>query len=164
MNPDVLVIGAGLGGLSCAVELARQGLKVRLLEAAELPGGCLRTFRKRGHHFHMSPQYLGSLQPGGAADAILVALGVRDQSIGPLAQAWVLSENIRRVANSLASAYEQVIQHSAGDAFVAERLGCVYAGIAYCQAMRVSRQRGSHSTNASQSNLITLRCKQYPPH
>jgi len=79
MNPDVLVIGAGLGGLSCAVELARQGLKVRLLEAAELPGGCLRTFRKRGHHFHMSPQYLGSLQPGGAADAILVALGVRDQ-------------------------------------------------------------------------------------
>jgi len=79
MNPEVLVIGAGLGGLSCAVELARQGVKVLVLEAAPLPGGCLRTFRKRGHHFHLSPQYIGALQPGGAADAVLASMGVRDQ-------------------------------------------------------------------------------------
>jgi YbgC/YbaW family acyl-CoA thioester hydrolase len=79
MNPDVLVIGAGLGGLSCAVELARQGMKVRLIEAAALPGGCLRTFRKRGFHFHLSPQYIGALQPGGATDAVLASLGVRDR-------------------------------------------------------------------------------------
>lgn len=79
MNPDVLVIGAGLGGLSCAVELARQGMRVRVLEAAALPGGCLRTFRKRGHHFHLSPQYIGALQPGGGTDGVLASLGVLDR-------------------------------------------------------------------------------------
>ncbi len=76
MNPDVLVIGAGLGGLACAVELARQGMGVTVLETAPLPGGCLRTFRKRGHHYHLSPQYIGALQPGGATDGVLDSLGV----------------------------------------------------------------------------------------
>ncbi|MFH1468420.1 MAG: NAD(P)/FAD-dependent oxidoreductase, partial [Pseudomonadota bacterium] len=76
---DVLVIGGGLGGLSCAVELARQGLKAVVLEAAPLTGGCLRTFRRRGHHFHLSPQYLGSLQPGGATHGILDGFGLLDR-------------------------------------------------------------------------------------
>jgi phytoene dehydrogenase-like protein/acyl-CoA thioesterase FadM len=77
MKPDALVIGAGIGGLGCAVELARQGLAVQLFEAGPLPGGALRTFRQRGHHFHLSPQYLGALEPGGAMDGILSSFGLR---------------------------------------------------------------------------------------
>lgn len=75
-HPNALIIGAGLGGLACGVELARQGMKVTVLEGASLPGGCLRTFRKQGYHFHISPQYLGALQPGGATRGILHSLGV----------------------------------------------------------------------------------------
>jgi 1-hydroxycarotenoid 3,4-desaturase len=37
----VVVVGAGAGGLCAAIDLARQGLRVTLLEAADTPGGKL---------------------------------------------------------------------------------------------------------------------------
>ena len=40
---DVVVIGAGLAGLACARELIGGGLRVRVLEAADAPGGRVRT-------------------------------------------------------------------------------------------------------------------------
>jgi len=36
---DVIVIGAGAGGLSCAIDLARRGMQVILLESHDQPGG-----------------------------------------------------------------------------------------------------------------------------
>ncbi len=40
---DVAIVGAGLAGLSCAVRLEAAGLSVLLLEAADAPGGRIRT-------------------------------------------------------------------------------------------------------------------------
>jgi gamma-glutamylputrescine oxidase len=37
--PDVVVVGGGVTGCSCALELARRGLRVRLNEAREIAGG-----------------------------------------------------------------------------------------------------------------------------
>ena len=36
---DAVIIGAGLGGLSCAAALARQGFKPLVLEQHRIPGG-----------------------------------------------------------------------------------------------------------------------------
>ncbi len=44
---DAIVIGAGIVGAACADELARSGLKVRILEAAEVGGGA--TAAGMGH-------------------------------------------------------------------------------------------------------------------
>src|SRR5271163_991603 len=40
---QVVVIGAGLAGLSCAISLEAAGLTVTLLEASDAPGGRVRT-------------------------------------------------------------------------------------------------------------------------
>ncbi|MEV5971495.1 NAD(P)/FAD-dependent oxidoreductase [Streptomyces sp. NPDC051921] len=47
-RPDVVVIGAGAAGLACAADLAAAGLRVRLLEAEDTPGGRIRTDRVAG--------------------------------------------------------------------------------------------------------------------
>ena len=43
---DVVVVGAGIAGLTAAALLARQGLQVDLLEAHHQSGGCAGTFRR----------------------------------------------------------------------------------------------------------------------
>jgi beta-carotene ketolase (CrtO type) len=40
---EVVVIGGGHNGLVCACYLARAGLEVLVLEAADRPGGCIAT-------------------------------------------------------------------------------------------------------------------------
>jgi len=44
MCPDVVVVGAGLAGLSCARDLAGAGTDVLVLEARERPGGRVDQF------------------------------------------------------------------------------------------------------------------------
>ena len=39
---NVLIIGAGIAGLTCAIELARRGVGVTVLERADAPGGKMR--------------------------------------------------------------------------------------------------------------------------
>ena len=42
---EVIVIGAGIGGLSAAAVLAREGADVLVLEQAHEPGGCCSSLR-----------------------------------------------------------------------------------------------------------------------
>jgi all-trans-retinol 13,14-reductase len=49
MKYDVIIIGAGLGGLTAGAKLAREGKKVLLIEQHSKPGGCATTF-KRGDY------------------------------------------------------------------------------------------------------------------
>ncbi|MCK5134568.1 MAG: NAD(P)/FAD-dependent oxidoreductase [Bacteroidales bacterium] len=45
---DAVIIGSGLGGLSCAAAFARQGFKPLVLEQHNRPGGYATTFRRPG--------------------------------------------------------------------------------------------------------------------
>ena len=48
--PKVIIIGAGIAGLSCGCYLQMNGIQTEILEAGELPGG-LCTSWKRGHYW-----------------------------------------------------------------------------------------------------------------
>ncbi len=48
---DVVVVGAGFGGLAAALTLAERGAKVLLCEALAYPGGCASTFTRKGWRF-----------------------------------------------------------------------------------------------------------------
>ena len=45
---DAIVIGSGLGGLSCAAAFARQGFKVLVIEQHDKPGGYATAFKRPG--------------------------------------------------------------------------------------------------------------------
>lgn len=51
---DVVVVGAGLGGLGAGLELARQGVKVLVLEQHNLPGGFATSFVRGRFEFEPS--------------------------------------------------------------------------------------------------------------
>ena len=52
---SVIVIGAGIGGITAATHLARRGLHVTVLEKNSRPGGRCDRFSRDGHHFDTGP-------------------------------------------------------------------------------------------------------------
>ena len=52
---DYVVIGSGIGGLSCAALLSYYGYSVAVLESHYLPGGCAHTFERNGFKFDAGP-------------------------------------------------------------------------------------------------------------
>jgi phytoene desaturase len=57
-STSVIVIGAGVGGISAAAHLARQGLHVTVVEKNSHPGGRCDRFSRNGHHFDAGPTLL----------------------------------------------------------------------------------------------------------
>ncbi|MGN6606894.1 MAG: phytoene desaturase family protein [Jatrophihabitans sp.] len=54
----VVIVGAGLGGLSAALNLANTGRQVTLLEAADVPGGRAGILERDGYTFDTGPSVL----------------------------------------------------------------------------------------------------------
>ncbi|MCC7298073.1 MAG: phytoene desaturase [Bacteroidia bacterium] len=57
MSKRVIVVGAGLGGLSTALRLSDLGYKVQILEKNDTPGGRLNILEKDGYTFDMGPSF-----------------------------------------------------------------------------------------------------------
>lgn len=79
MDFDDIVIGAGMGGLTVAALLARDGRKVLVLEAHDVPGGYAHTFRVRDFRFCAQVHYIFGCGEGETIHELLERLGAVDE-------------------------------------------------------------------------------------
>jgi C-3',4' desaturase CrtD len=73
---DVIVVGAGVAGLTAAALLQKQGMKTLLLEAHDKPGGCAGYFFHKGYTFDAGATVLMGLDPAGLHSFVYDRLGV----------------------------------------------------------------------------------------
>ena len=79
---DVIVVGAGNGGLTSALSLAKNAFKVLLLERHNIPGGCATSFIRGRFEFEVALHQLssmGSVNNPGPLRMLLAKLGVLDK-------------------------------------------------------------------------------------
>jgi prolycopene isomerase len=76
---DVIIIGAGMAGLTCGCLLAQKGLRVLMIEKNQKVGGCCTSFEKEGFSFDLSVQSLGECQKGGRIWCLLEKLNLLDE-------------------------------------------------------------------------------------
>ncbi|WP_407561806.1 NAD(P)/FAD-dependent oxidoreductase [Streptomyces sp. 184] len=74
---DVIVVGAGVAGLACALDIAAAGLDVRVLEASDAVGGRMRTDRRDGFLLDRGFQVLNTSYPQLRRRAVLPGLRLR---------------------------------------------------------------------------------------
>lgn len=78
-NYDVVIIGSGLGGLTCGAILSKNGYRVCVLEKNQQIGGCLQTFSRDKTVFDSGVHYVGGLAPGQNLYQVFKYLGIMDK-------------------------------------------------------------------------------------
>ena len=60
-DTEIIVIGSGIGGLSCAAMLGYYGFKVLVCESHAIPGGAAHAFQRQGYTFDSGPSLYSGL-------------------------------------------------------------------------------------------------------
>ena len=76
MNKEVIVIGAGIGGLTAGALLAKRGYSVTVYDQAYVAGGCASTFKRHGFTFDVGATQVAGLEKGGIHQQIFTELGI----------------------------------------------------------------------------------------
>jgi phytoene dehydrogenase-like protein len=79
MSYDVIVIGAGLGGLTAGAKLAKEGLRVLVLEQHDRPGGCATTFKRRDFTMEVGLHEMDGPNPGDVKSRIFNDIGLGER-------------------------------------------------------------------------------------
>jgi all-trans-retinol 13,14-reductase len=79
MKKKCLIIGSGLGGLSCGYILAKNGYEITILEKNNQIGGCLQCFTRQGVKFETGMHFIGSADKGQASIIFITLFGYRQR-------------------------------------------------------------------------------------
>ena len=82
---EVVVIGAGIAGLTSAAILSKQGFSVTLIESHNQSGGCAGTFKRKKYIFDVGATQVAGMEEGGIHSKIFKFLEV------PLPKASILN-------------------------------------------------------------------------
>lgn len=78
MNTSAIIIGGGIGGLFTGAFLAKNGIKVIVLEKNNIIGGGLQCFRRRNKIYDTGMHVMGGFEEGGSLSKICKYLGILD--------------------------------------------------------------------------------------
>lgn len=73
---DVIIIGAGIGGLVCGNYLSKEGLRVLIIEQHKKVGGYCTSFRRRGFVFDAGVHSLGDFYEDGQMSKLIEEIGL----------------------------------------------------------------------------------------
>lgn len=93
----IIIIGAGVGGLTAGALLQQAGYQVTVLEAQTYPGGCASTYTHKGFRFESGATVVGGFQPDGPHAIVGEKLGI-EWPVRPHDPAWVTHLPDRHVA------------------------------------------------------------------
>ena len=88
-EPKVVVIGAGVGGMTAASLLLKAGFPVTVLEAHVYAGGSAGTFYHKGYRFDAGATLAGGFSPGGPHAQVAEILDL-NWPVKPVDPAWVV--------------------------------------------------------------------------
>jgi all-trans-retinol 13,14-reductase len=74
---DVIVVGAGIGGLTCSALLSKRGYKVLVLEQHYQVGGYCSSFKRKGFTFNTGVEDVSGLWERGPVTYLLNELGLK---------------------------------------------------------------------------------------
>ncbi|MBL0309034.1 MAG: NAD(P)/FAD-dependent oxidoreductase [Bacteroidetes bacterium] len=72
---DIVVIGAGMGGLTAAAMLSKAGYSVVVVDAANQAGGYLAGFHRNRFRFDTAVHWLNQCNPGGVIHTVFETIG-----------------------------------------------------------------------------------------
>ncbi|NET31777.1 MAG: carotene isomerase [Cyanothece sp. SIO1E1] len=87
-NFDVIVIGAGMGGLVTATQLVARGFKVLVLERYLIPGGSAGYFERQGYRFDVGASMIFGFGQQGTTNLLTRALASVNQHLETIPD-WV---------------------------------------------------------------------------
>lgn len=76
---DVVIIGAGIGGLTCGCYLAKAGMKVLIVEQHYQVGGYCTAFKRGDYVFDAVVHSIGNFSEGSAVNKIMTELNLQDK-------------------------------------------------------------------------------------
>jgi phytoene dehydrogenase-like protein len=101
---DVIIVGAGIGGLTCGAALAKAGKKVLVCEQHFQPGGYVSSFQRKGFTFDAGLQ---SFSSNGLVFPILKEFGLYDKVQFVRADYQIITPDINVKLNSLPQVREE---------------------------------------------------------
>ncbi len=76
---EVIIIGAGAGGLAAGSTLSQAGVKPLILEQHDKPGGYMTTFERGDYRFEVSLHMMDGLDESGLTRSLFQKLGIFDR-------------------------------------------------------------------------------------
>ena len=90
---EVLVVGAGIAGLTSAAILSKLGLSVTLIESHAQSGGCAGTFKRKNYIFDVGATQVAGLEKGGIHSRIFDFLNIKTPNATILDPACIVDLN-----------------------------------------------------------------------